>query len=194
METPNNATYERLLDVAENLFTKRGYASVKLRDIADEIGIKHASLYYYAPKGKQEIFIKVMERNFKRHHDGITSAIQNAGDNIRQQMYAVAKWLVSQPPIEMLRMTEADIHEIDPKNAAYLMNLAYDALRIPIVSALAKARQKAEIRPMDLDLAAMGLVSLIGSIHQIPASYNQEIRLQTAHLFVDMLFDGWRAR
>ncbi|MDX2077341.1 MAG: TetR/AcrR family transcriptional regulator [bacterium] len=191
METPNNATRERILEVAEELFTKRGYASVKLRDIADVVGIKHASLYYYAPDGKKQLFIEVMERNFKRHHEGLNSVIQGAGDDVRQQMVAVAKWFISQPPIEMSRLLEADMTEIDPQQAQHLMNLAYDALRLPIVSALMRARQKAQIRPMDLDLAAMAFISLIQSVHQIPSSYSQDIRQKTGVALVDMLFDGW---
>lgn len=194
MDTPNNTTHERILDIAEELFTKRGYVAVRLRDIADAVGIKHASLYYYAPEGKKQIFMRVMERNFKRHHEGITQAIQNADNSLRGQMYAVAKWLISQPPIEMLRMVEADSHELEPHEADYLMNLAYDSLRMPIVSALMRARQHGEIRPMDWDLAAMALISLVQSIHQIPASYQGNVRHQVALLLVDMLLDGWHIR
>jgi len=47
------------------LFSKRGYIRVRLRDIASAMGMKHASLYYYAPAGKQQLFIEVVERNLQ---------------------------------------------------------------------------------------------------------------------------------
>src|SRR3712207_7847163 len=38
------STHQRILDSAEALFMARGYSAVRLRDIADEIGVKHAAL------------------------------------------------------------------------------------------------------------------------------------------------------
>jgi AcrR family transcriptional regulator len=39
MTGPNNQTYQRILEVAEALFSTRGYASVRLRDIASAIDV-----------------------------------------------------------------------------------------------------------------------------------------------------------
>ena len=86
---PSN-TREKMLDVAERLFTTYGYDSVRLRDIADELGIKHAALYYHAPDGKSQIYVEVMKRSLKRHRQGMEDALSEAGTDIRQQMQAVA--------------------------------------------------------------------------------------------------------
>ena len=112
MQTPNNETRQRILDAAEELFSKRGYAAVRLRDIAGAVGMRHASLYYYAPKGKQQLFVEVMERNFARHLEGLAAAISGAGDDLRAQMYAVAEWLITQPPLDFGRMQQSDMREI----------------------------------------------------------------------------------
>ena len=47
---------QRVLDVAERLFMDRGYSAITLRDIADELGMKQASLYYHFPGGKGATF------------------------------------------------------------------------------------------------------------------------------------------
>ncbi len=52
----NTDARERVLDAAERLFAERGYASVTLRDIAAEVGIRHTSLYHHVPGGKEAIF------------------------------------------------------------------------------------------------------------------------------------------
>ncbi len=76
---PDNETCEHILKVANELFSQRGFAAVRLRDIAAAVGMKHASLYYYVPGGKEQLFIEVLERNFHRHREGLTQAIQGPG-------------------------------------------------------------------------------------------------------------------
>jgi AcrR family transcriptional regulator len=193
-ETPNNETWMRILDVADELFSKRGYTGVRLRDIANALGMKHASLYYYAPGGKEQLFVQVMERNFQRHYNGLTTAITEAPDDLREQMVAAAAWLSSQPLLDLSRMIESDTHEIDQAHASRLMNLAYDALRMPLVEVLRKAQDAGIINVPDLDLTAMAFVSLIGSVHHIPREYGKATRAKVARQLVDMLLNGWLVR
>jgi len=48
-------TKEIILEVALNLFSKKGYSGVSIRDISKEVGIKESSVYNHF-KNKQEIF------------------------------------------------------------------------------------------------------------------------------------------
>lgn len=194
MDTPNNETRERILDIADELFSKRGYASVTLRDIAGAIGMKHASLYYYAPGGKKQLYVEVMERNFLRHRQGLTAAIEGADDDLRAQMYAVARWLVSQPPLDFSRMQAADMSEISQEQAERLMDMAYDAMRIPIIGVLEQANYAGYTHLQDVNMAAMAIVSLIQSVHNIPGQYGIEVRHHVGLQLVDMMLDGWLKR
>lgn len=193
-ELPDNDTRQRILDVADNLFARRGYAAVTLRDIASAVGMKHASLYYYAPNGKRQLFVEVMERSFKRHREGLTLAIAHAGDDLRQQMYAVARWFVKQPPMYLSRMYEADLAELGEEEAAYLMTLAYESLRTPLLGALEKAAAKGILQLTELSMGAMALVTLIQSVHGIPGDHGDDWREKLGLQLVDMLLDGWLIR
>jgi AcrR family transcriptional regulator len=193
-EVPNNETREQILAVAENLFSSRGYSSVTLRDIASAVGMKHASLYYYAPGGKEQLYVEVMERNFHKHEAGLNQAINQAGPDLREQMYAVTEWLTSQPPLDFARMSHADMPAISEKEAYRLMELAYNALRLPIVAALERAKVTGQIEIKDLNLAAMGLVSLIQSVHGIPFLDSPEARIKLGKELSDMLLFGWLKR
>ncbi|RAP51997.1 MAG: TetR family transcriptional regulator [Methanosphaera sp. rholeuAM270] len=53
-------TKERIFDVSLELFSKKGYDSVSLREIADEAGIKKSSIYAYYPS-KEAILINILE-------------------------------------------------------------------------------------------------------------------------------------
>src|ERR1700744_2863729 len=50
-------TRERILDVAQELFTHQGYEKTSLRDIAERLGITKAALYYYFER-KEDILIE----------------------------------------------------------------------------------------------------------------------------------------
>lgn len=193
-EHPDNETRRHILDVAEQFFSERGYAAVKLREIAAAVDMRHASLYYYVPGGKEQLFVEVMERNFHRHRAGLTAAIAGAGDDIRDQVHGVASWLVSQPPLDFARMQNADMPAIAAEQADRLMQVAYDALRLPIVAALERAQAAGQIRVSDLNLAAMALVSLVQSVHAIPNAYRTVPLEPIGRRLADMLLDGWLTR
>lgn len=187
-----------LLAAAERLFAERGYAAVKLRDIADAASLHHASIYHYFPGGKEQIYVDVMSASFHEHRRGLTDAIASARGGVREQLHAVADWFTSHPPVDAGRMTFADLPALAPDVAEQMARLAYDSLRQPIVAALRSTRpddpDALDIR--DADLAAMALVSLIQSAHTVPAQYltGADQRAALGRDLVDMLIDGWAAR
>lgn len=61
-------TRERILDVAQDLFTQHGYDKTSLRDIADRLGITKAALYYYFER-KEDI---LLELHLRLHAMGTT--------------------------------------------------------------------------------------------------------------------------
>lgn len=48
-------TKQHILEVSLDLFSRRGYSSVSIRDICGKVGIKESSVYYHF-KNKQDIF------------------------------------------------------------------------------------------------------------------------------------------
>ncbi|MEZ4656481.1 MAG: helix-turn-helix domain-containing protein [Caldilineaceae bacterium] len=191
---PHNETRERILDVAEALFMQRGYSAVKLRDIADEVGMRHASLYYYAPGGKEELFVAVLRRSLLRHQQEMTRLIAEADDNIQAQAYAVSDWLVSQPPLDLVRMVQADLPAIDPAKAAELSGLLVHALTAPLMGALRGAQAAGAVTVANEGMAAMSLITLIQNIHHIPLESIPEGRQAFGRKLVDMLLNGWLTR
>ena len=61
-------TRERILAVARELFTRRGYDKTSLRDIAERLGITKAALYYYFER-KEDI---LLELHLQLHAMGTT--------------------------------------------------------------------------------------------------------------------------
>jgi AcrR family transcriptional regulator len=194
MTVPNNATHERILDAAEALFHNRGYKAVTLRHIADAVGMQHASLYYYAPDGKEQLFVEVMERSFHRRQDNMTNVIAEAGGEFKAQIHAVARWLATSPPMDFSRMLNADMPAIAPEKARKVMRTAYDAMRLPLHGVFEQASARGEIDVRDFDLAAMALVSLMQSVHGVPGLETEPARVKVAAELTDMLLNGWLRR
>lgn len=183
-----------MLDAAEALFSARGYSSVRLRDIAAAVGIKHAALYYYVPGGKEQLFVEVMERNLHRHRAGLAAAIAAAGPELRAQMRAVSGWLLSQPPLNLARMDASDFPAISPEHAERISALIFDSLRLPLAEALERAQAAGIVALPDPGLAAITFVVLVESIHADTGPYMVGRKEQIIDQLIDMLLNGWLTR
>ena len=192
--TSQNETFDRILDIAEELFMVRGYKAVRLRDIADAVGMRHASLYYYVPKGKEQLFIAVMRRSMDRHEREMTRLIETTHGDIRAQAFAISDWLVSQPPLHLVRVMEVDLREIDPVKAGELSAVLLNALTKPLVSALQRASENGEVTVEDPAMAAMALITMIQSIHHIAEQELPGGRQVFARRLTEMLLYGWLKR
>lgn len=189
-EIHDNDTRQRILDAAEELFSKRGYQSVTLRDIAEVVGMRHASLYYYAPKGKEGLFIEVMERMLLRHNVGMKHVLNDAGSDIGDQLRAVARWFIHQPPMNLDRIFNSDMVTIEPVHAQRLSAMAMQMLTEPLYQALDQARSAGQIANIETTVAAMSLISLVQGVNSIPEGdwidlvKREEIALQAVELML----------
>lgn len=155
----------RVLDVAERLFHERGYKAVTMRDIADELDIRQASLYYHAPGGKEELYAKVIERSMERHQAGLQEAIDGAKEEIESQLRAAAGWLLSQPPIHITRILTSDVTSLSEAEGERISTLAFDST-IGIISKTVKAaRKRKELRgtPHE-DIVANAFLSIVDGV------------------------------
>ena len=189
-----SVAHERVLDAAELLFARRGYHAVTLRDIAAEIGIHHTTLYHHVPGGKEQLFIDVVERNFEHHRRGLKQAIAGAPSNIRSQLRAIADWLLSQPPMDLVRMVYSDMPAIDPAQADRLSRIAFEVMLLPVEAVLRSARQEGAIEYEDLILAAGTFIGMIESLYAVPQRVVVKSRQSMAYEMVDILLNGLRSR
>lgn len=188
-----SAARERMLKVAERLFSERGYASVTLRDIANELGIRQASLYHHAPGGKEQIFVEVTERGLFRVRHELEEAARSAEPSLSSQFRAVALTLLDHPPIDLTRMTLSDMPQIDEEKARYLTSLAFHSLIEPIMGVLTNARSRAEVRTEEKydPLVAVSFFTTIETIH-IGEQYARMPTEEMAGVMIEVMCRGLR--
>ncbi|MCL4859725.1 MAG: TetR/AcrR family transcriptional regulator [Caldilineaceae bacterium] len=172
---------QRVLDVAERLFMQRGYAAITLRDIADALNMRQASLYYHFPEGKEQLFVAVATLVFERHQAGMQRAIDTAEADLASRMHALAGWFASQPPLNLLGMTHADFPALSESNAHTLAQIGYRALFTPLRNLFLAAQDRGEIRTIHPDLLAGCFLALIDSASVI----RQQPTVPPRHSMVD---------
>jgi len=180
----------KVLDAAEQLFSERGFASVRLRDIASACELTHAALYYHVPGGKTELYIAVTERLLERHRQGLETAMAEAGEGLEGKLEAVAAWLLSHPPMDLVRMTYSDMPELEADEATRLADQAFASLLLPVAQAVREAAGSGEVAADDPVLIAGGVIGMIESLHAIPERSLRRPRLEMARELIGTFMRG----
>jgi AcrR family transcriptional regulator len=165
---------QRVMETAEALFMKRGYNAVTLRDIADTLGIRQASLYYHFPDGKEELYVAIAERAFDRHRVGIETAICQAGPDLASQLKAAGAWFITQPNMNLSSIMHADMPSLSERSARHLNAVAYSCLFEPLCQAFSDSNHRGDTRYVNPNvltgafLAIMDGMAFTGSSPGVP--------------------------
>ncbi len=73
------ASRDKILDAAEDLFARRGYAGIGMREVAEIAGLAKSSLFHYF-KSKAELYAAVVGRILDLFDRRLTAALAAGGD------------------------------------------------------------------------------------------------------------------
>jgi AcrR family transcriptional regulator len=109
------STEEKIKEAARRLFTKKGYAATRTRDIAEEAGINLALLNYYF-RSKEKLFDIVILENFVQFIGGVKTLLNEKHTTLEEKIGGIADLyigkLIANPDLPMFILNE--IHS-DPK-------------------------------------------------------------------------------
>ena len=74
---------EKILDVAEALFARRGYAGVGLREVADAVGLGKSSLFHHF-RGKSQLYFEVLFGALARIRARLEPVLADRGDPLQR--------------------------------------------------------------------------------------------------------------
>lgn len=190
--TREHITREHILDVASSLFMEHGYAAVSLRRIAEAVGLRTPSLYTHFPGGKEQLYVEASERALAQYREGIESAVRSTPD-LRQALCAAARWLLTQPPMNLARMVRTDLTRLSPAHQRRLVTRAFECLIQPLLRWAEDAAAQGEIRGEHVPF--VGPVFLVAT-EGLPeaARYSGIPAERLAEGVVDLLLDGARRR
>jgi AcrR family transcriptional regulator len=185
-----NSSRTTVLDAAQHLFALRGYTAVTLKHVADQLGIKQASLYYHFPLGKEELYVEVMLRHLEHRRIILQQLIDKAEPTLRACLLDVGVWLIQQQPLHAGRMFVSDLPQLSSDKSAQLEAAIHRCAFAPIEGIFVLYRQ--QLKPQfQVDLGFVGgafLCSLesLYTFKQCGSKTDEEL----VRDLVDLLLDG----
>jgi TetR/AcrR family transcriptional regulator, cholesterol catabolism regulator len=158
--------YREVLDAAAVAFAERGYLGASTRDIADRLGIRAASLYYYLPSKEAALLAvcKLGVLDFIDNLKDILARPEPAPEKLRAAITNHLLPLRSHPAADYIRVFILHRHELPsgPRQEVGRLARTYQGLiRQIFVDGIATGELAADLNP---ELATLGLLGLCNSI------------------------------
>ncbi len=159
----NEKRKNEIIQTAAILFKKKGYSAVTMRDIAQEMGIKAASLYNHI-KSKQEILNSIIVSLAEKFTQGMSIIVTNNTTSI-EKLDAIIKLhiqITSNNENEMASLNTDWMHLEEQLD--YYLNLRENYennFRIIIK----KGIEKKEIINIDVDIMLFSILSTLRSLY-----------------------------
>ncbi|CAG4993472.1 hypothetical protein DYBT9275_01176 [Dyadobacter sp. CECT 9275] len=164
----DQSTEEKIKAAAYKLFTQKGYAATKTRDIAEEAGINLALLNYYF-RSKEKLFELIMADNMKQFMFSVVSITNDDNTTYQEKIALIAEtyidMLIAQPDMPIFVLSEI---RNDPSGLIKKMNFDDIILRSLFIRQLKSAVEGNEITPVDplhiiMNILGMAVFPFIGS-------------------------------
>jgi AcrR family transcriptional regulator len=102
-------TRQQILEAARELFLARGYKGVSMKEVAEEVQVTSAALYYHFPGGKQDLFFSIIQMMLEEWTQGALLATAQA-QGLREGLIKLTHYLLTLP-IDRFSILARDIHE-----------------------------------------------------------------------------------
>jgi AcrR family transcriptional regulator len=164
-----------VLGVAATVFAEKGYAGASTRDIAERLGVRQASLYYYFPS-KEAALARICELGVKDFIDNLHSIIGEpmaAADKLRAAIANHLSPLRSQPEADYIRVFLRHRHELPDGSRQSIAALArtYQGLIEQLfLEGIASGQLRGDLDPKLATLALLGLCNSVISNRALPRS------------------------
>ena len=156
--------YGDIVDVAADLFSKRGYAATTIQDIADAVGILPGSLYHYI-HSKEDLLFSIVEEVHSHAGDTMDAVRATDGDAV-QKLATFIRWHLAptDKDIAKARVFYSEFGQLSPERAADVQRRRdeYDRmLRAIIVEGQAEGLFAAHLDPFLTGMAIFGTLNFV---------------------------------
>lgn len=165
--------YREVRDAAARSFAEKGYLGASLKDIADRLGIRAASLYYYLPS-KDAALAAVCEHGITNFIDNLRFIIESdrsAVDKVRAVIANQLSPLRKDPDGDYVRVFLRHRHELSEPARKRMVGLAreFQALVEKVFAeGVANGEFRRELNPQLAMLALLGLCNSVIGARSMP--------------------------
>ena len=157
----DKSTEEKIISAARKVFTEKGYAATRTRDIAEVAGINLALLNYYF-RSKEKLFDLVMMENLHRFMDVVKQIVNDESTSLEEKLEAVVAnyidLLTEQPNLPLFILTEMRHHPQKLVINMGVKKVLQGSAFMKQLGAAAKAKKGAAQHPLHLVMNLMGMI------------------------------------
>lgn len=169
--------YREVLDAAATIFAEKGYAGASTRDIADRLGVRQASLYYYF-QSKEAALAAICELGVKDFIGQLSAIIAqplSASEKLRAAIANHLSPLRSHPEADYIRVFLRHRHELPDgmrQSIAALARSYQELIELLLVQGMEAGELRRNLDPKLTTLAFLGLCNSVISNRALPRSVN----------------------
>ena len=182
-----------IIDAAARVFAERGYHGASTQDIADVLGIRQASLYYYFAS-KEEALEQVCMlgvEGFVERAAAIVSGPATAPERIRALIAAhLAPLGDRRDYVRVFLRERAHLPDASRRRVGRLSRRLERLIESTFAAGIAAGEMRADLDPRLATLALLGMCNAVQS--WLPSEANASVD-DVAAAYADLLLDGVRA-
>lgn len=153
---PDKSTEERIMEAARKVFSNKGYAGTRTRDIAEEAGINLALVNYYY-RSKDKLFYEVMQEKVYQLFGSIAPILINPAFSLETKIDIATEtyidMLIVNPDLPLLVFNEIKNH---PNDFGTKIQLKPMLLESSFFNQIRERNSKVD--PMQFLLSIIGLI------------------------------------
>ena len=191
--------YREVLDVAATIFAEKTYAGASTRDIAERLGVRQASLYYYFPS-KEAALAAICEhgvKDFISNLQAIIAGSASAADKLRAAIANHLAPLRRHPDADYVCVFIRHRRELPngPRQAiAALAHTYQELIERLFTEGIATRQFRADLDPKLATLALLGLCNSVITSRGVPRSSTIDAMIEEyARIVIGGVVAGERA-
>lgn len=156
----NSSTEEKIKEAARKVFTQKGYAATRTRDIAEESGLNLALINYYF-RSKEKLFDLIMTEEIGGFAGRVIAIINNEQTSFYEKVAAIADnyidFLIDHPGVPLFIINTMNN---DPEQFFSKIGLQDHKKPPVIIMQLMEIlmKEKKDVHPMSIMINLMGMV------------------------------------
>lgn len=190
MTTEEIGLRDTILEKAKSLFIQHGYHGLSMREIAEEVGVSKAALYYHF-KDKEELFIAVLNQNLD--HMGIEiDAIRASSKTSSEMIVKFIEYVLTQPAEQrsVIRLGTQEMSQLSAESRKQFNDTYHQKFIGQVQEIISSGMKNSEFKTMDPDIATWALLGLLYPYLYPNHSGSSPLSREKIDLIISLFMDG----
>jgi AcrR family transcriptional regulator len=161
MSEPESGLRQQILETANDLFVRKGYHGMSMREISDALGVSKAALYYHF-QDKEELFLAILEAYLDAMSSALDAIIARPV-SCKAQITLFVEYVLTQPAARRatIRLASQELAQLSPE-ARRRFGIAYRQKFIDKAGSILQRGMKAgEFRKINPEVAVWALLGIM---------------------------------